>query len=472
MPTVIDSLLVTLGLDSSGFDKSQKKLTDGLNKTRKAAADTTNIVAAGNKKQAESFRQSAQSVSVLESALKFGLGFLGVNAVKNWLGSSITSLASLGDMSKNLGMTAGDLAAWSHAAKLAGGSAEGMVGFFQQIQSLQVQKRAGESSPLMTWFSRLRVDLMDIRGEARPALDVVKDFLREIDSQTKQQRSETYSIGKSLGLDDSFLNLALRGSEAVADLVKKGREQTNVSEEMTSAADKERQAMVNLGAQLDNIANNIIPQLLPAFEQLNTTLGKLNDITHSIGVGFDVARGFVTDFFEAIHLDLLIDIASFAARMPGDVISSIKKLFSGNKTDNIVNKSISEIFNPPSNIQGKQSFTPTIKKPTSLQANLLGKDAIGLPPGLPPSLDVPYPGLKKNILPPGMAGIPNASNAKLLNSYIKKPSAGQQVSSRSIETNINEIKVYTAATDAVGIAGGIKNALNSEFIAQSDRGLS
>ena len=55
MATVIDALVVTLGLDSSGFKKGQKETQDGLSKTRKEAEQTAKDMEAYGKRASSFF---------------------------------------------------------------------------------------------------------------------------------------------------------------------------------------------------------------------------------------------------------------------------------------------------------------------------------------------------------------------------------------------------------------------------------
>jgi hypothetical protein len=61
MPTIIDSLVVTLGLDSSGFKKGQTEVKKGLDDTRKNADQTAKDMEAAGKRAASFLAQSEQN---------------------------------------------------------------------------------------------------------------------------------------------------------------------------------------------------------------------------------------------------------------------------------------------------------------------------------------------------------------------------------------------------------------------------
>lgn len=55
MPTVVNSLIVTLGLDASNFTKGQKEAADALIKTRQQSARTAKEMSADGSTAAEYF---------------------------------------------------------------------------------------------------------------------------------------------------------------------------------------------------------------------------------------------------------------------------------------------------------------------------------------------------------------------------------------------------------------------------------
>lgn len=119
MATIIDSLLVTLGLDSSGFASGKSKVDKGLKETGNEADKTGAKLKKAGKDGAEGFE------TVAKGAAKFLALIGGTMAVKRFIEQTVESSAALDRLSKNLGDAANNVSAWSNAAELAGGSAGG-----------------------------------------------------------------------------------------------------------------------------------------------------------------------------------------------------------------------------------------------------------------------------------------------------------------------------------------------------------
>ena len=108
MPTIIDSLVVRLKLDSSEFSKGSKKVDDQLG-------------------------------SMTKSAAKFLAVLGGVAAVKRFVEQTIASNAALERFSKNLGVAVSGVSALSNAAEIAGGSAQGLQGTLSMLSKAQTE---------------------------------------------------------------------------------------------------------------------------------------------------------------------------------------------------------------------------------------------------------------------------------------------------------------------------------------------
>ena len=131
MATVIDSLLIELGLDASGFDKSQKKAVDSLKKMEDQANKSSKQNQKGAKETSESFDK------VTESVMRLGVAAFGVAGLKNLI-NLITSVTQtntqLNRQSNMLGINVNSLAAWGQAVKAMGGNAEDFAASMQNME--------------------------------------------------------------------------------------------------------------------------------------------------------------------------------------------------------------------------------------------------------------------------------------------------------------------------------------------------
>lgn len=122
MATVVDSLIVTLGLDPSDFDKGSKQAAAAFLKTRDAAK------AAGKDIEDSSKFASSAIDRITKSALGFFGVLLGANSIKDFVAGVVSSNVALGNLSANLGISAQELARWQNAAATVGDTADGAAG--------------------------------------------------------------------------------------------------------------------------------------------------------------------------------------------------------------------------------------------------------------------------------------------------------------------------------------------------------
>ena len=135
MPTVVDSLIVTLGLDASNFTKGQKEAADALIKTRQQSARTAKEMSADGSTAAEYFTK------VKTEALSLIGILVGTTGLKSFIRSTTKSLADLGRESRSIGESAGQVDAFAMAIQRMGGSASGAVSALQAFASAQANAR-------------------------------------------------------------------------------------------------------------------------------------------------------------------------------------------------------------------------------------------------------------------------------------------------------------------------------------------
>jgi len=128
MPTIIDELVVRLGLDPKDFEAGQKKAADAFLKTKQAAASGGKEIEGTSKKAADSIDR------VTKSALALFAVLLGGKGLKDFVAGVVVADSAIGRMATNAGMSARDFQAWQLAIERVGGSAEGAASSLQAAQ--------------------------------------------------------------------------------------------------------------------------------------------------------------------------------------------------------------------------------------------------------------------------------------------------------------------------------------------------
>lgn len=144
MPTIIDSLVVTLGLDSSGFKKGQTEVKKGLDDTRKNADQTAKDMEAAGKRASSFFGSIRTELLALVGVT------LSAQGIKTFITNMTSDLMRLGIESRALDISAKSLDGWERAAAAAGSTAERMAGTLGNFQKTltNIRTGGGQDDPL------------------------------------------------------------------------------------------------------------------------------------------------------------------------------------------------------------------------------------------------------------------------------------------------------------------------------------
>jgi hypothetical protein len=131
--TVIDSLIVTLGVDSTGFNKGEKDAT----KKVKVLQDSA-------KKAGAEFKSLGLSMlGVLGIAVSFGAA---ANQFKNFVVQVTGADAATGRTAKNMGLLVKELSAWQKLSEKFGSSSEDITGNFGNAARIAFEMQKGGSA--------------------------------------------------------------------------------------------------------------------------------------------------------------------------------------------------------------------------------------------------------------------------------------------------------------------------------------
>ncbi|SAU28651.1 lytic transglycosylase domain-containing protein [Klebsiella variicola] len=262
--TVIDALLVTLGLDTSQFRKGQQEVSDDLKKQREDAKKTAKEMAEQGKKAASFFSSIKTELLALTGVTVTAGGLMSL--VKN----TTSSLMDLSIQSKALGMTARELDGFGKAAESAGSSFERITAALQGFQAAKQGSLFGDtSSPIfsgMRMLTALTGDTFDVYSkDAKSLARSYLESLRKVkDPNIRRQ------IGAMGGFDDATIQRNQEG-RFLPD-VDRLTKSSGITDASTKGAKEFTAAWAELGQNLDTIKNQIYEGLIPTIRDLNGLL--------------------------------------------------------------------------------------------------------------------------------------------------------------------------------------------------------
>ncbi|EPL7554554.1 transglycosylase SLT domain-containing protein [Klebsiella pneumoniae] len=311
--TVIDALLITLGLDTSDFRKGQKDVSDDLKKQREDAKKTAKEMAEQGKKAAAFFGSIKTELLALTGVTVTAGGLMSL--VKN----TTSSLMDLSVQAKALGMTAKELDGVGKAAEAAGSSVEKINAALQGFQSAKEQAKSGVYNTPVTEaairLNSLTHDSFNVRDDS-----VQTTFRKILESARKVTDPDIRrQILQSVGIDDA-VNQRNQEGQFLPD-VDRLTKSSGITDASTKGAKEFTAAWAELNQNLETTKNQFYTFLIPYVREFNGVLLQLSNWMKSHP---DEMRQKVESFFGAIESGA--KVADNAARSVGGWENAIKLL--------------------------------------------------------------------------------------------------------------------------------------------------
>lgn len=240
MATIIDALVVTLGLDPKGMVKGAKD-------SQKALGDVS-----------DSVRKVKNELLTMLAVFTAGVG------LKQFTQNTINGAAALGQMSDNLGISTQRLDAWKRAAERAGGSAEGIVSTLKESANEVAKFKMGQASDSTQWFFRMGGNANELRdgnsyllARARIVADIYK---------TNPARAAL--VASQMGISEDQFNLIKQGPAAILKLVDAQEKNSAITRKNAEDAQMLRNKWLDLRDTLTSTGQTVLIALIPTFEKL------------------------------------------------------------------------------------------------------------------------------------------------------------------------------------------------------------
>ena len=311
--TVIDALLVTLGLDTSDFRKGQKDVSDDLKKQREDAKKTAKEMAEQGKKAASFFSSIKTELLALTGVTVTAGGLM------SFVKSTTSGLMDLSIQSKALGMSAKELDGWAKSAEAAGSSAEKISAALQGFQDAKQLAKVGVyDTPVQEAAIRLNSlthDSFNIRDDsAQTTFRKILDSARKVtDPDIRRQ------ILQLVGIDDA-INQRNQEGQFLPD-VDRLTKSSGITDASTKGAKEFTAAWAELNQSLETTKNQFYTFLIPYVRDFNVVL---RDLSNWMKSHPEEMKQKVDAFFGAIESGA--KMADKAAQVVGGWENAIKLL--------------------------------------------------------------------------------------------------------------------------------------------------
>lgn len=318
MPTILDELVVKLGIDGTSFSDQAAKTQVALGKTgavarRESRALEENLVKTQDAtikrlQQVEQVgRQASQQFRTMSSHVLGLLGTLaGAYSLTQFVRGIVTTDAAVGRLSKMLGISTEELSTWQGAAELAGGAAEDINQSFmtlsQEFQRLQATGR----SPITQFFEAMRVPLFDAKNQLRPFRDLMLDLA---DFASKHSGPESTFFLSQIGLTPGAIQLLIKGREEVTRFLAASEKRGVTRQQDADAAIALEQSLVGIRRAVQRLGATITTEFAPSLVQaiqgmedwvVQNREWLRADIVERIGQAIDIMKKFAAGVQEVV----------------------------------------------------------------------------------------------------------------------------------------------------------------------------
>jgi hypothetical protein len=264
--TILDALVVTLGLDASAFTKGRKDIERDFGKTKDSAVSTAKNVEAAGKQAALFFSKMRTEVLALLGT------FVAARGIKEFIADLTSGDAQVGRLSASLGVSVEVLGAWRNAAEAIGGTAAGVTGSFQSLASSLAQfQMTGEGGAAIGTLNSLMVQVRDGAGHVKNAAQIWTEALDAIEKRHLDP-TKAAELVRMLGGGAEMVNLLMMGHDARAVLLAQQAKIGVANERDVKAAQALQTAFVNLQHAFTETGRVILTMLTPTISRL---LGEL-----------------------------------------------------------------------------------------------------------------------------------------------------------------------------------------------------
>lgn len=205
--TVIDALVVTLGLDKSKFEQGSREADKGIKKTKESALKAGKDMEAAGKQAAVFFSK------LRNEALMFVGVLAGAAGIKSFATNTIQGARALGFQSQALDMNIKRLQAWEKAARQAGATRADVDSQLKESQNAIGMTRRGLLAPGVQEF-RLYGGQGDVQNMT-PEQYLMARFA--VIQRIARQHSVTDArlAAQQMGVSDGLFNFALQGNDKI-----------------------------------------------------------------------------------------------------------------------------------------------------------------------------------------------------------------------------------------------------------------
>jgi hypothetical protein len=267
MPTVIDALVLELGLDASKFTPEANKLVDQAKKLEDAA----------QKSGANVESQSKKIYDLLLNVKRMALSTLGLvlggRGAVEFVDYITSANAATGRLAHTMDVSAGTLRDWQGAFRQIGGTAEGANAALQGLSGEMANFRLTGQSAMLPVLSRLGIGLYDQNRNLKTSAQLWLELSDAVSGM--DPREATAFLQMIPGANQDMINFALTGRRTMEQFLRDARAARDLTGEDVRAAQEYQRTLGRLKDSADSLGQSLVKMLGPPASAVMGAIGRV-----------------------------------------------------------------------------------------------------------------------------------------------------------------------------------------------------
>jgi hypothetical protein len=264
--TVIDSLVVQLGLDPSRFNQGQKDAMNALQQLVQGSQRGGKEIEAQGIKTAEFFS------TMKRSALGMLAVFLGGREIKEFVGYVTNLDASTSRLARTMDMSTRELSIWQGVMTQNGGSAESMTSSLGGLTSEMNKFVLTGQTSMLPVLNQLGIGLYDQNKNLKTSGQLFLELADAMQGMDPARASALLSMIP--GMNQDTINLILQGRKAIEAYREDARKAGTTTEESAAAAREYQHQMSLLERSSTSLGRSLLMTVLPALNAVTAGVAR------------------------------------------------------------------------------------------------------------------------------------------------------------------------------------------------------
>lgn len=264
--TIIEELIVELGLDDSKLVDQAREADRHLSDSKERIRKGGNEIESGVKRQRSAFAGLQRELVGILALFTAGAG------IKQFIASTVQSDAAVGRLSKQIGVSTEDLSIWQGVLRQNGGSADSATNALSTLTNAYEQFIATGNAglPYLQQLGSLGFRMEDLKN---PTEGLIK--LSEI--AVKLDPKRWAFLGRQLGFDPAMIDLMAKGPVLLRAQLEEQKKISVVTDENAAAAERLQKRLSILNQRWTALGRNLLTSMAPVIEKVSGWLEKLSN---------------------------------------------------------------------------------------------------------------------------------------------------------------------------------------------------